>query len=178
MRKLIATEFVTVDGVIHAPDEWQSPYWNAEATKFKFDELMASDALLLGRVTYELFAEAWPTITDEEGFADKMNSMPKHVATTSLTEFTWNSHPIEGDVVEGIKKLKQQDGKNILIYGSGQLIRSLIPHDVIDEYVLLIHPVVLGHGQRLFDEGNNKGLKLIDTTTLGEIVAVTYEHTT
>jgi dihydrofolate reductase len=175
MRKLIATEFVTLDGVMHAPDEWQGPYWNDEATKFKFDELMASDALLLGRVTYELFAGAWPTITDEEGFADKMNSMQKHVATTSLTEFTWNSQPIEGDVIEGIKKLKEQDGKNILIYGSGQLLHSLMPHDVIDVYVLLIHPLVLGSGQRFFEDGSTKPLKLTDTKTLGEIVAVTYE---
>jgi dihydrofolate reductase len=175
MRKLIATEFVTVDGVMHAPDEWQAPYWNDEATKFKLDELMASDELLLGRVTYELFAGAWPTIKDEAGFADKMNSMPKHVATTTLTEFSWNSHPIEGEIVEGIKKLKEQDGNNILIYGSGQLIRSLMPHDVIDEYVLLVHPVVLGRGGRLFEDGNNKDLKLIDTKTLDGIVALTYE---
>lgn len=127
---------------------------------------MASDALLLGRVTYEIFASSWPTMTDEVGLADKMNSIPKHVATRSLTEFTWNnSSPIEGDVVERVGKLKHDSGKNILIYGSGQLVRSLMPHDLIDEYVLMVHPVVLGTGARLFEEGNNRGLKLINSKT-------------
>src|SRR5205085_8006346 len=125
MRNVIATEYVTLDGVIEEPG-WTTPYWNDEIAKFKFDELFASDALLLGRVTYQGFAEAWPSMTDEQGFADRMNSLPKYVASTTLEEAEWNASLIKGNVVEEVSKLKQQPGQNLLVYGSGELVHALM----------------------------------------------------
>ncbi|MDB4939691.1 MAG: bifunctional deaminase-reductase domain protein [Candidatus Doudnabacteria bacterium] len=154
MRKLIVTEFITLDGVMEAPHEWSFPFWTPEIAKFKKEELFNSDIQLLGRTTYEGFAEAWPTMQDEEGFADKMNSMPKVVVSTTLTIPKWNNSTIiKGNVIEEITKLKQQEGKDILIAGSAQLIQSLMPHDIIDNYQLLVYPIILGKGKHLFPDG-------------------------
>ncbi len=159
MRKVIVSEYVTLDGVMEDPGGgeksehggWSFQFWNEEAAKYKFDELFASDALLLGRVTYQGFAKAWPSMTDEHGFADRMNGLPKFVVSTTLEEVEWNnSRLIKGNIAEEVYKLKQQPGQDILVAGSGELVHTLMQHDLIDEYRIMVHPVVLGSGKRLF----------------------------
>ena len=125
MRKIVLSEYLSLDGVMDTPS-WTAPYWTDEIAKYKLDELFASDALLLGRVTYEGFATAWPSMKDEQSFADRMNGLPKYVATTTLTDFTWNNaRAIEGDVAAAVRALREQEGQNILIYGSGVLAQML-----------------------------------------------------
>jgi len=145
--------------------------------KFKFDELMAADALLLGRKTYEGFAAAWPSIRDEAGFADRMNGLPKYVVSSTLKEATWNnSNIIRANVAEEVSMLKNQPGQDILIGGSGQLIRSLMKDNLIDEYRLMIYPIVAGGGKRLFTEGNYVTLKLIESMLLDSgIILMRYQ---
>ena len=177
MRKIVATEYLTLDGVMEAPNEWSFQFWSAEAAQFKFEELFASDALLLGRVTYQGFAAAWPTVTDEAGFANRMNGLPKFVVSTTLDTAEWNNSTlIKDNVVEEIARLKEQPGQDILLAGSADLVHTLMQHDLIDEYRLMIHPVVVGHGKRLFREGSaNKVLRLVGTQTLPSgIVILTY----
>ena len=166
MSRLAATLFVSLDGVVESPEKWSFPYWNDEIGKFKHEETFSSDALLLGRVTYEGFAAAWPSRKDREGFADRFNSMPKHVASRTLKQLEWNnSHLLKGDIAAEVSMLKQLPGKDIVIHGSPGLIRSLMPHDLIDEYRLLVYPLVLGHGKRLFDEKNQANLELVESKT-------------
>jgi len=166
MSKLAATLFVSLDGVVESPEKWSFQYWNDEIGKFKHDETFSSDALLLGRVTYEGFAAAWPSRKDPEGFADRFNSMPKHVATRTLRKLQWNnSHVLNGDIASEVSKLKQQPGKDIVIHGSPGLIRSLMPHGLIDEYRLLVYPIILGRGKRVFDETSKANLKLVESKT-------------
>jgi len=177
-RKVIVTEYVTLDGVMEEPGQWSFPFWNDEAAQFKSDELFASDALLLGRVTYQGFAAAWPTMTDTGEFGEKMNSMPKYVASTTLEEVAWNnSRLIKGNVVEEVSALKRQPGQDILVAGSGVLVHTLMQHDLIDEYRLMVHPIILGSGKRLFrDGGAMKTLKLVETKTFSSgIVVLTYQ---
>ncbi|MEO6458063.1 MAG: dihydrofolate reductase family protein [Chloroflexia bacterium] len=177
MRKVIVTEYVALDGVMEAPHEWHFPFLNEEAGKFKHDELFASDALLLGRVTYQEFAAAWPSIKDEEGFADRMNSLPKYVVSTTLKELEWNnSILIKENIPEEVSRLKQQTGQDILVYGSADLMHTLMQHNLVDEYRFMIHPVVVGKGKRLFREGiDTTTLKLVDTkTTDMGVVILTY----
>jgi dihydrofolate reductase len=186
MRKLVASEFVSLDGVMEDP-RWTFQFGSEEQEEFKFDELFASDALLLGRVTYEGFAAAWPDMMEQyEGprrealqeFTDRMNSLPKYVVSTTLEEpLEWNnSILINGDVAEEVSRLKQQPGQDILIGGSGELVNTLMGHDLIDEYRLMVFPVVLGSGKRLFGEGSaTKTLKLIETKTFGtDVVVLSY----
>jgi len=164
MRKIIVSEFMTLDGVIENP-MWSMKYWNDQIADFKASEMAAVDSLLLGRVTYEGFAAAWPQRQGQDAYADKMNSMPKYVVTTTLAEGSWtNSRLIRENVVEEIHRLKGQPGDDILIFGSGALINSLVPHGLIDEYRLLVYPLVLGSGQRLFSDGTNTRLRLVDAT--------------
>lgn len=171
MRKLIAATYLSLDGVMEDP-RWTAPYWNDELQELQRTLLFESDALLLGRVTYQGFAQAWPTMTDEQGFAQRMNSLPKHVATTSLHDLEWNATPIHGDVPEEVRKLKKGPGGNILLYASGALMRSLMPHDLIDEYRLMVHPVIVGAGKHLFTDGSEAKLKLVDTKTTGTGVLI------
>ncbi|TLZ71083.1 MAG: dihydrofolate reductase [Methanobacteriota archaeon] len=139
-RRLAATVFVSLDGVVESPEKWSFPYWNDEIGKFKFEETFASDAILLGRVTYEGFAAAWPSRKDPDGFADRFNTMPKYVASRTLKTLAWNnSHLIEGDLAKAVSKLKREPGQDIVIHGSPGLIRSLMPLDLIDEYRLLVY---------------------------------------
>lgn len=174
MRKVIASLYVTLDGVMEEP-AWTVPYCNDEISRFKFDELFASDALLLGRATYEGFAKAWPSMTDEQGFADRMNSLPKFVASTTLQNPEWNAAVIGGDVAQEVSALKQQPGQDILIYGSADLVQTLLPLGLVDELRLLIYPVVLGSGKRLFNENSKTTLKLAEARPLGpEVVALIY----
>ena len=185
MRKVVVTEFVSLDGVMEDPGGaekfkhggWTWPYWHDEIGKFKFDELVASDALLLGRVTYQAFAAAWPSRSDKEGFADRMNSLPKYVVSTTLEKVEWNnSKLIKENIDEEISRLKQQPGQDILVAGSGTLVRMLMQHDLVDEYRLLVYPVVLGSGKRLFESlPERRDLKLISTRTFPSgVVALIY----
>ncbi len=181
MRKLVVSEFVTLDGVMEDPGGaegferggWSMPYWHDDIGTFKFDELFASDALLLGRVTHGGFAAAWPGRTDEQGFADRMNSLPKYVVSTTLSEAAWdNSHIIRENVVEAIQALKEQTGKDILVAGSGALIQTLMAHNLVDEYRLLVYPVVLGVGKRIFKDGVSATLKLVEARAFPSGVAL------
>ncbi|HET7269865.1 MAG TPA: dihydrofolate reductase family protein [Rubrobacter sp.] len=179
MRKLVVSEFVSLDGVVEDPG-WSFPFESEEKDRFKFDELAAADALLLGRVTYEGFAAAWPQMEEETGeYGAWMNGYPKHVASTTLQEpLEWNnSHLIEGDVAEKVSELKQGSGGDILVFGSGTLVNTLMQNDLVDEYRLMIFPVVVGRGKRLFGErGDTKTLNLLDTKSLGSgVVVLTYE---
>ena len=172
MRKLIVTEFLTLDGVMEEP-AWTAPYWNDEIAKFKYDELFGSDTLLLGRVTYQGFAAAWPSRTDEQGFADRMNGLPKFVVSTTLEKVEWNnSRLIKENIPEEVSRLKQQPGQNILIYGSGDLVQTLMQSDLIDEYWLLVYPIVLGSGKRLFQDESKTTLSLKETKTFSSGVVV------
>ena len=177
MRKLVVSEFVTLDGVAEEPGKWSFPFWSEEISKFKFDELFSSDALLLGRVTYQGFATAWPSMTDDAGYAKRMNSFPKHVVSKTLEKLDWNnSHLIKGDVEREVSKLKQQPGQDLLVFGSGQLVTALMQHDMIDEYRLLVYPIILGSGKRLFSDVNKATLKLVETKTFGSgVVLLRYQ---
>jgi dihydrofolate reductase len=164
MRRIIVTEFLTLDGIMEAPNEWSLQYWTDEIARYKYNELFASDALLLGRVTYQGFAAAWPSMKDEEGFADRMNNLPKFVVSTTLKNVEWNnSKLINGNVAEEVSRLKEQSGQDILIAGSADLIHTLMPCDLIDEYRLLVYPILVGSGKRLFTNENRAALKLVET---------------
>jgi dihydrofolate reductase len=174
MRKVVVTEFVSLDGVTQDP-AWSLPYWNDDIAKFKSDEMFASDALLLGRVTYQGFAAAWPESADEG--ADRMNNLPKYVVSTTLDKVEWNNSTlIKDNIVEELTKLKCQDGQDILVYGSATLIHTLMQHDLIDEYRLLVYPVVLGKGQRLFSDESKATLKLVESKAFSSgVVALIYQ---
>ncbi|MDO7886338.1 dihydrofolate reductase family protein [Hymenobacter cheonanensis] len=153
MRKVIAAVYLTLDGVMENPT-WTGPYFNDELARAQHALLFASEALLLGRVTYEGFAAAWPDVTDEQGFADRMNTMPKFVASRTLAAATWHATLLAGDAPAAVAALRQQPGQNLLLYGSGQLADTLRQHNLIDEYRLMVFPVVRGRGQRFFREGS------------------------
>jgi len=175
MSKVAVSMYVSLDGVIEEP-AWTAPYWNDEIAKFKFDELFASRALLLGRVTYQGFAKAWPTMKDAGDFGDRMNSIPKHVASRTLEEAEWNANLIKENVAEEVAKLKQQPGQDLLVYGSGDFVQTLMQHDLIDEYRLLVYPVVLGSGKRLFQDGSTATLRLVETQRFSTgVVALIYQ---
>lgn len=173
MSKVIAAEYLSLDGVMENP-AWTAPYFNDELGEFQ-GELMAScDVLLLGRVTYEAFAAAWPNMPDAPG-ADRMNGLPKYVASRTLQTATWNAEIIRGDVATEVARLKQEPGQNMLIYGSGELVEHLRQHRLIDEYRLMIFPVVLGSGKRLFATApTDFKLKSSHTTSTGVLV-LTYQ---
>src|SRR5206468_10248415 len=141
---------------------------------YKREELFSSDVQLLGRVTYEGFAKAWPTMPDTGDFGEHMNGMPKYVVSTTLTHADWqNSTIISKNIVEEIKKLKEQPGQNILVAGSGKLVHTLMQHDLVDEYRFMVHPLVLGSGKRLFTEGTEKyKLKLVENKAFNTGIVV------
>jgi dihydrofolate reductase len=184
MRKVVVSEFLALDGVMEAPHEWSLAYWSDDIGTFKNDELFASDALLLGRVTYEGFAAAWPPRADREGvpgtepspFADRINSMPKYVVSTTMKNADWdNSTIISENVVEEISRLKQQDGMNILVAGSADLVDTLLQNDLVDELQLLVYPIVPGKGKHLFRDGSPTNLKLIESRTFSTgVVLLSY----
>src|SRR5688572_1446547 len=149
MRKIFTTTFLTLDGVMEDPHLWSFPYWNDQIAQYKLEETMGSDALLLGRVTYEGFAQAWPGRTDEQGFADRYNSFPKYVVSTTLDNADWNnSHIIRDNIAEEIARLKEEPGQDIQVSGSATLIEFLMRHNLIDEYRMLVYPIVRGSGKR------------------------------
>jgi dihydrofolate reductase len=160
MRKIIVTEFITLDGVIEAPggDEtahphggWQFKYDSPEGGKYKTDELYSVDTLLLGRTTYETFAAYWPNQTGE-GFANPINQMPKYVVSQTLQKVDWNNSHILRDVAKDVAALKNSDGGDILVYGSATLVKALLHHDLIDELRLMLYPLTIGGGLKLFDD--------------------------
>jgi dihydrofolate reductase len=189
MRRVIVSEFVSLDGVIEDPGgEGGSDRggWSFQADRgpegdqFKFDELAAADGLLLGRVTYEGFAAAWPQMEEQTGeYGAWMNGYPKYVVSRTLDEpLEWNNSTlIKGDVTEEVSRLKRQHGKDILLFGSGQLARKLMKHDLVDEYRLMVIPVVVGKDKRLFGDTNEtKAMKLVDTKQVGPdgVLILTY----
>src|SRR3954454_15380705 len=185
MGRIVVTEFVSLDGVMEDPggaEDFKHGGWTFEFSrgddgdKFKVDETMEADSQLLGRVTYEGFAEAWPS--REGDFADKFNEMPKYVVSSTLKDPDWaNSHVLEGDPAEAVAKLREQQDGVILVAGSIQLVQGLIENDLVDELRLMVFPVVLGAGRRLFGETSEKNsLRLTDSKTVGDGVEVlTYQ---
>jgi dihydrofolate reductase len=184
MRRLIVTEFVTLDGVMEAPggepghphSGWVFDFMTPEQEKWKLQETLDADVLLIGRVTYQGFSEAWPERGGE--FADKMNGMRKVVASTTLEDPEWNNTSVIRDVPRDVAALKEEDGGPILVAGSRTLVHSLMEHDLVDEYRLLIFPVLLGSGARMFPETPGKTpLKLVDSETFPSgVTAQTYER--
>jgi len=184
MGKIVVTEFASLDGVIEDPggsENFKYGGWSFEidrgdeGNKFKVDETEASDALLLGRVTYEGFAEAWPSRDGE--FADKFNNMPKYVVSSTLSEPEWNNSTVlKGDIAAEVEKLKQQYDGDIVVHGSAQLVHYLIDHDLVDELRVMVYPVVLGSGKRLFGEtSDKKTLQLADSKVVGDgVIILTY----
>jgi dihydrofolate reductase len=179
--RIVVTEFVSLDGVVEDPggaEDFKYGGWSFEidrgdeGNKFKLDETMSSEALLLGRVTYEGFAAAWPSREGE--FADKFNSMPKYVVSSTLENPEWsNSTVLKGDVADEVAKVKQQQNGDIVVHGSARLVQTLLEHDLVDELRLMVYPVVLGSGKRLFGEtSDKKPLRLVDSKVVGDGVAI------
>ena len=186
MGRIVVSEFVTLDGVMEDPggaEGFALGGWafrfdrGPEGDKFKLDETLEAEALLLGRVTYEGFARAWPGRTDEAGFADKMNGMPKFVVSSSLKNPDWNNSTVlTGDVPEELRRLKERIAGNILVAGSRTLVQKLIQHGLVDEYRLMVFPTVLGTGKRLFNEGGTvTALELVEAKPVGSgVLTLTY----
>lgn len=174
MRRIVVTSFLSLDGVAENP-AWTFPYWNDEIAQFKGEETEASDALLLGRVTYQGFAAAWPDSPDEG--APYFNNVRKYVVSNTLERAEWNNSVlIRGDVIAEIARLKQGDGKGITVHGSATLVQALMQHDLVDCYRLLVYPVVLGTGRRLFHEGSSATLRLVQTRSFSSgVAALIYE---
>ena len=181
MGRIVVTEFMSLDGVVEDPggaEDFKHSGWSFEISrgeegeKFKLDETMSSEALLLGRVTYEGFAKAWPTRDGE--FADKFNAMPKYVVSSTLENPEWNNSTVlKGDVAEEVGKLRQEHDGDIVVHGSPQLVQTLIEHDLVDELRLMVFPVVLGTGKGLFCEtSDKKTLRLVDSKVVGDGVAI------
>jgi len=179
--RIVVTEFVSLDGVMEAPgggENFKHAGWTFEINrgdegdKFKVDETLSSEALLLGRVTYEGFAAAWPSREGE--FADKFNTMPKYVVSATLEDPDWNNSTVlKGDVVEEVGKLREERDGDIVVHGSARLVQTLVEHDLVDELRLMVFPVVLGAGKRLFDgTSDKKPLRLVDSKVVGDGVAI------
>jgi len=185
MGNLVVSEFISLDGVIEAPggekslgerSGWSLPYFSDETAQFKLADLQESDALLMGRVTYQIHAAAWPSETGE--FADLMNGLPKHVVSKTLETVEWNnSRLIKGNIPDEVNKLKQATQRTILIDGGSDLANLLMRHGLIDEYRLLVYPVVVGTGKRLFQEADQiKWLRFIEAKPFSTgVVALTYQ---
>ena len=185
MGRIVVTEFVSLDGVVEDPggaEDFKYGGWSFEVSrgdegdKFKLDEALSSEALLLGRVTYEGFAKAWPSREGE--FADKFNSMPKYVVSSTLEDPEWNNSTVlKGDLAEEVTKLKQEQDGEIVVHGSATLAQALLEEDLVDELRLMVYPVVLGTGKRLFGEtSDKKPLRLVDSKVVGDGVTIlTYE---
>ena len=174
MCKVVAVEYTTLDGVFEEP-AWSGPYFNDELGAWQEQNLAGADALLLGRKTYEGFKAAWPQMEAETGhFGVKMNSMPKHVATTTLTEPEWNATFLQGEVADAVAKLKTEPA-DLLINGSAALVNYLTRHNLIDEYRIMVYPVVQGEGRKLWDAGTKIALKHTGSwTTATGVEVVTY----
>ena len=181
MGKIVVTEFISLDGVVEDPggsEDFKHGGWSFEISRgdegdqFKADETMNAEAMLLGRVTYEGFANAWPQREGE--FADKFNSMPKYVVSSTVDGSEWtNVTVLDGDIPEAVRKVRDDVDGDIIVHGSGQLVQTLLEHDLVDRWHLMVFPVVLGAGQRLFGETTDKKpLKLVSSETVGDGVTV------
>jgi dihydrofolate reductase len=181
MGKIVVSQFTSVDGVIEDPggaEDFERGGWafkferGEDGDRFKMDEVMSADALLLGRTTYEGFAAAWPSREGE--FADKFNNMPKYVVSSTLAEPEWNNSTVlNGDVVEEVGKLRQELDGDIVVHGSAMLVQALLEHDLVDQLRLMVFPVVLGSGKRLFgDTSDTKPLQLVDSKVVGDGVTI------
>lgn len=187
MGRLIVTEFVTLDGVFEDPGGsegkpyggWQLPLMGADESAYKFEELKAADALLLGRVTYEGFAAAWPTMEGTGEFGELMNSLPKHIASLTMMDFAWNnSRGLGPDAALAAQKLKETYQRDILVEGSGELVKTLLEHNLVDELRLMTYPIILGAGRRLLDGVQSKKLKFVrEQTFQNGTVLLTYSQT-
>jgi dihydrofolate reductase len=180
MRKVVASELVALDGVMESPEKWSFQFHNDEMAEAQGAGMAAADAMLLGRVTYQEFASYWPYQNSaDQPFTDYLNNTPKYVVSTTLEgPLEWqNSTLIKGNVAEAIAKLKRQPGKDIGIVGSGTLVRSLLRQDLLDELRLMVHPIVMGSGERLFEDGGDqKVLELVDSKTFGTgVLYLTYQ---
>jgi dihydrofolate reductase len=178
MGKLIVSTYATLDGKVDELQDWALPYDDDGVAAYHDDLLANSDGLLLGRKTYEIFAAIWPPRAGKLPYVDKINSMPKYVASTTLRDLEWeNSHLIEGDAAQGVAKLKQQAGRDLVVYGGQDFMDSLLEHDLVDEYRILVAPVLLGRGRCLLKDGARRvNLELVDTTVIPPGMAVlTYQ---
>ena len=175
MSKLQVAEFLSLDGVMEAPDTWTGPFFNDEIGIDIGSRLFQIDALLYGRRTYEEMAAAWPERTGE--MADRFNSISKFVVSTTLREAKWNnSKLITGNLAEEVSRLKREVGQSIVVLGSGELVNTLMQQNLIDEYLLMVMPLVLGKGKRLFREGINTTLRLVESKTYSTgVVSLTYQ---
>jgi dihydrofolate reductase len=183
MRKIVVSEFVSLDGVMEDPGGgesfkfggWTMPFWNDEVAAFKKEELFASDALLLGRVTYTGFAAAWPSMSDPEGFSARMNSNRKYVVSSTLQHADWNNTVVlSGDVVSEVTSVTEEPGQDILVGGSATLVQALLANQLVDELRLAVYPVVLGEGKRLFRDDSHTTLRLVhhQATSSGVVLLV------
>lgn len=184
MRRIVVSEFVTLDGVMEDPggaEKMDGGGWafrferGAEGDRFKLDELTAAEGLLLGRKTYDGFAAAWPSMQDEQGFADKMNSMPKYVVSSTLENPSWsNTTVLDGDPIEAVRKLKAEGGGDLLVAGSCRLVQALLAADLVDDLRLMVFPVVLGRGKRLFvDASATLAFELVEAAQAGQTALLT-----
>lgn len=194
MQKLVVGTFLTLDGVMQAPGDpqedteggfqhggWHLPLFDDDAGRIISEQIVETDSLLLGRKTYQIFARYWPNAPADDPIAQKLNNLPKHVVSTTLDKAEWNNSTlIKGNVSEEVNKLKQSGSGILSVTGSGKLAQTLMQKDLIDEYILWIHPIVLGSGKRLFEGGIVPvNLKLVDTkTTASGILILTYQPVT
>ncbi|PXY27703.1 dihydrofolate reductase family protein [Prauserella muralis] len=167
MGKLVVSEFMALNGVIEAPENWSLDYFGGDIADFKLAELRGSEALLLGRTTYDAFAAAWPGRTDETGFADRINTMPKYVVSSSDDAPWHNTTVIDADVAGQVAKLKERVPGDIMINGSGRLVNGLLAKGLIDELTLIVYPVVPPSGQKLFEDGSHAKLDHIESRAFG-----------
>jgi dihydrofolate reductase len=176
-RKIVATQYISLDGVIEDPvgmentglGDWTGPYSRGpEGDRLKHQELFDADAVLLGRLTYDGFAAVWPQVTDETGFARRINDLPKYVASRTLREASWNNTTVFSDnAVEAVRELREGPGADIIVYGSASLLHDLMEADLVDAYNLMVYPVTLGCGKKLFPDGYSASLKLTEQQLLG-----------
>lgn len=189
MRKVVVTEFVSLDGVMEDPggsEDFKHGGWTfkydrgSDGGKFKFEELMDAEAQLLGRVTYEGFAEAWPGREDEYGFSERMNTMPKYVVTSTLESADWENSTILANGIDSVRELKETDGGSLLVAGSAQLVQGLLANDLVDVLRLMVFPVVLGSGKRLYgdDSPELQAFTLTDLSKVGDdgVTTAVYER--
>lgn len=182
-KKIVVTEYISLDGVIEDPvgmensglGNWTGPFSRGpEGDKFKLDELFAADALIFGRTTYEAFASAWPHVNDAAGYADRMNKLPKYVASSTMSNASWGKTTIwNGDLATAAKNVKAQGDGEILIFGSASIVHQLAPHGLVDEYRLMVYPTVVGAGKRLFPDGTKSQLRLAECKQLGGGIVLT-----
>jgi dihydrofolate reductase len=176
MSKIITSTMVSGNSVMENPQNWSYDYMSEDLLKYVYDQLFASDSLIMGRITYEGFADAWSSRAGADAFADRINAMPKHVASRTQKTFSWNASLIEGDVAAEVAKLKKQPGQDILQYGMGELTHLLVENGLVDEIRLLVYPVMVGEGLHVFEKVPLRKMKLLETHAFSSgVVALHYK---